>query len=127
MAKRRALISKLSPDLVISVHQNTYPSPNVYGLQCFYATETEGSKEYAEIIQKQFNDSGLITYKSVKRTDFNLCEHSTVPAVLIECGFLSNPTERTQLQTPEYQQILAWNIATAICRNEKINSKNLTV
>lgn len=114
MAKRRELITKLSPDLVISVHHNTYPNPNVYGLQCFYATENAGGKEYAEAIQKQFNDSGLITYKTVKRTDFNLCEHSTAPAVLVECGFLSNPTERALLVTGEYQQILAWNIAEAV-------------
>jgi N-acetylmuramoyl-L-alanine amidase len=122
MAKRRELIKKLSPDLVISIHQNTYPSPNVYGLQCFYATETAGSLEYAEMIQKQFNDSGLITYKSVKKTDFNLCEHSSVPAVLIECGFLSNPTERKLLVTDEYQQILAWNIAVAVSKTANKNT-----
>lgn len=120
MAKRRKLIAELSPDLVISIHQNTYPNPNVYGLQCFYATENTGGKEYAEVIQKQFNDSGLITYKTVKKTDFNLCEHSPVPAVLVECGFLSNPTERALLITSEYQQILAWNIAEAITKTQNI-------
>lgn len=116
MAKRRELITRVSPDLVISIHQNSFPSPNVYGLQCFYATETPGSREYAEGIQAQFNDSGLITYRTVKRTDFNLCEHSSAPAVLIECGFLSNPNERALLVTPEYQQILAWNIAAAVTK-----------
>jgi len=122
MAKRRALITEVSPDLVISIHQNTYPNPNVYGLQCFYASETEGSLPYATAIQQQFNASGLVTYKSVKRTDFNLCEHSIAPAVLIECGFLSNPTERSLLQTDEYQQILAWNIATAVKMQVKNNA-----
>jgi N-acetylmuramoyl-L-alanine amidase len=52
----------------------------------------------------------------VKKTDFNLCEHGTSPAVLIECGFLSNPAELKLLTTPEYRQILAWNIAVALTK-----------
>jgi N-acetylmuramoyl-L-alanine amidase len=124
MAKRREKIRKLSPDLVISIHQNTFPSPAVYGLQCFYASETTGSLQYAEAIQKQFNDSGLITYRNVRRTDFNLCEHSPVPAVLIECGFLSNSRERKLLTTPEYQGILAYNIAVAVTNFFNANIMN---
>lgn len=116
MKKRREKIKSLSPNLVISVHQNKFPSSAVRGLQCFYANETQGSKEYADAIQKQFNDSGLPIYRTPKPTDFNLCEHSPCPAVLIECGFLSNPTELKLLQSAEYQQILAWNIAAAVTR-----------
>lgn len=114
MAKRREKIRSLQPDLVISIHLNTYPLSSVSGLQCFYANETAGSKDYATAIQNQFNQSGLPIYKQVKPTDFNLVEHSPCPAVLIECGFLTNPRERQLLQTTSYQQILAYNITTAI-------------
>lgn len=116
MAKRREKIRELAPDLVISIHQNTYPLTSVKGLQCFYANETPGSREYADAIQTQFNDSGLPMYKTVKPTDFNLVEHSPCPAVLIECGFLTNPQERELLQTAAYQQILAFNICAGILR-----------
>ena len=114
MAKRREKIRSLNPDLVISIHQNTYPLTSVHGLQCFYANETTGSKDYATAIQNQFNQSGLPIYKKAKPTDFNLVEHSPCPAILIECGFLTNPRERRLLQTATYQQILAYNIANAI-------------
>ncbi len=114
MAKRREKIRSLNPDLVISIHQNTYPLTSVSGLQCFYANETAGSQDYATAIQNQFNDSGLPIYKKVKPTDFNLVEHSPCPAVLIECGFLTNPNERKLLQSTAYQQILAYNITTAV-------------
>ena len=114
MAKRRAKISELNPDLVISIHQNTYPLSSVSGLQCFYANETPGSQDYATAIQQQFNQSELPFAKTPKPTDFNLVEHSPCPAVLIECGFLTNPTELKLLQTVEYQQILAYHIATAV-------------
>lgn len=114
MAKRREKIRKLNPDLVISIHLNTYPLTSVSGLQCFYANETAGSQDYATAIQNQFNQSGLPIYKTVKPTDFNLVEHSPCPAVLIECGFLTNARERQLLQTTEYQQILAYNIASAV-------------
>lgn len=114
MAKRREKIRSLNPDLVISIHLNTYPLISVSGLQCFYANETSGSQEYATAIQNQFNQSGLPIYKTVKPTDFNLVEHSPCPAVLIECGFLTNPHERKLLQTAAYQQVLAYNIANAV-------------
>lgn len=114
MAKRRDKIRSLHPDLVISIHQNTFPLTSVSGLQCFYANETAGSKDYATAIQNQFNQSGLPFAKKPKPTDFNLVEHSPCPAVLIECGFLTNPRERKLLQDPAYQQILAYHIATAV-------------
>ena len=114
MAKRREKIRTLNPDLVISIHLNTYPLTSVNGLQCFYANETPGSQTYATAIQNQFNQSGLPIYKTAKPTDFNLVEHSPCPAVLIECGFLTNPRERELLQTTSYQQILAYNIVTAV-------------
>ncbi len=114
MAKRREKIRSLNPDLVISIHQNTYPSATVSGLQCFYANETKGSKEYATAIQNQFNQSGLPFAKTPKPTDFNLVEHSPCPAVLIECGFLTNPQECELLQSTTYQEILAYHIATAV-------------
>ena len=114
MAKRREKISNLHPDLMISIHLNAYQLTSVNGLQCFYANETSGSQDYATAIQDQFNQSGLPIYKNVKPTDFNLVEHSPCPAVLIECGFLTNPRERKLLQSSTYQQILAYNIATAV-------------
>lgn len=113
MAKRREKIQDLNPDLVISIHQNTYPLTSVQGLQCFYANETAGSKDYATAIQNQFNQSDLPIHKAAKPTDFNLVEHSPCPAVLIECGFLTNPRERKLLQTTAYQQLLAYHIVNA--------------
>lgn len=116
MAKRREKIRELNPDLVISIHQNTFPSSSVSGLQCFYANETAGSHDYATAIQNQFNQSELPFNKKPKPTDFNLVEHSPCPAVLIECGFLTNPNECQLLQSPTYQQILAYHIATAVIK-----------
>jgi len=116
MAKRREKIQELNPDLVISIHQNTFPTSSVSGLQCFYANETAGSQDYATAIQNQFNQSELPFNKKPKPTDFNLVEHSPCPAVLIECGFLTNPNECQLLQSPTYQQILAYHIATAVIK-----------
>ena len=114
MAKRRAKIKSLQPDLVISIHQNAYSLTSVSGLQCFYANETDGSQDYATAIQNQFNQTDLPFNKKPKPTDFNLVEHSPCPAVLIECGFLTNPRERKLLQSPSYQQILAYHITNAV-------------
>ena len=127
MAKRREKIRNLNPDLVISIHLNTYPLTSVSGLQCFYANETPGSFDYATAIQNQFNQSSLPINKTVKPTDFNLVEHSPCPAVLIECGFLTNPRERKLLQSATYQQILAYNIADAVMHQAAQQANEPTV
>lgn len=116
MKERVLLIQKSNADLVISIHQNSYTDPAVYGAQCFYYSTSQESKELASIIQNQIitstNQTKIREIKS--NNDYYLLKHSTLPTVIVECGFLSNLKEEQLLLTEEYQRKMAWAIHLGI-------------
>ena len=110
--ERVKLMENSNADMVISIHQNSYPDAEVYGAQCFYPTESEEGKKLAAIIQNQIITSTNQTkIREIKdNNDYYLLKHSSTPIVFIECGFLSNPAEEQLLLTDEYQRKMAWSI-----------------
>lgn len=116
MKKRVDLIKESAADLVISIHQNSYTDPDVYGAQCFYHDNSTEGKQLADIIQKQI----IISTKQTKireikgNTDYYLLKYSPIPTVIVECGFLSNPQEEQLLLSEEYQRKMAWGIHLGI-------------
>ena len=110
--ERVKLMEKSNADMVISIHQNSYPDAEVYGAQCFYPTESEEGKKLAAIIQNQIITSTNQTkIREIKdNNDYYLLKHSSTPIVIVECGFLSNPAEEQLLLTDEYQHKMAWSI-----------------
>lgn len=116
MKERISLIQKSNADLVISIHQNSYTDPAVYGAQCFYYSNSQESKELASIIQNQIITSTNQTkIREIKENnDYYLLKHSPLPTVIVECGFLSNPEEEQLLLTETYQRKMAWAIHLGI-------------
>ena len=116
MKERISLIQESNADLVVSIHQNSYSDPEVYGAQCFYYTASKEAKELASTIQKQIitstNQTKIREIKS--NTDYYLLKHSPIPTVIVECGFLSNPEEERLLLNEEYQHKMAWAIHLGI-------------
>jgi len=127
MEKRRAIIEKVKPDLVISIHLNSFPShPAVRGLQTFYPkSENHISKSYAEEIQNTINRSSLNINRHAAVGDYYILECTAYPSVLVECGFLSNPEEERLLKTAEYQKILAHHIAAAVISCSRQTTKEV--
>lgn len=113
---RVALVNSVENARLISIHQNTLAGhSSVHGAQVFYSA-TEGSAEIAETMQQalnvvvnQDNEKG----KKPISKDIYLMSHVTCPAVLVECGFLSNAAETELLQSNEYQTLLAMIICCA--------------
>lgn len=107
---RAAFASKVGADLFISMHMNTYTTPSPHGLSVFYSTNNWGksggmnSKMMADLLQRNLI-SGLGAYdRKAKTCTYVVCRNNTVPAVLIELGFLTNPNEFSKLNSIEYQQ-----------------------
>ena len=100
--------------MLISIHQNSLPSsPRVHGAQVFYAV-TEQSDMFAVSVQQALNKAiNINNEKQEKRIDpsIYLMKHVTCPAILVECGFLSNAQETERLQDANYQKRLAISIA----------------
>jgi len=109
---RREIVDSAQADVFISIHQNSFPDSSVKGLQVFYFGTSERSKLLAESIQEQFNASASDNSRRTAKSNnaYYLLKRTTVPSVIIECGFLSNATDARNLTTEEYQERLAWAI-----------------
>ena len=113
---RSELISELSPELVVSIHQNSYHDSSVSGPQVFYYKASENSRNLAQSIQSSFTQAiGDKNTRSPKANDsYYLLLHTPCPCVIVECGFLSNWEEASLLLTEEYQNLMAEAISSGV-------------
>lgn len=114
----RLLLMKKYPSAVfVSVHLNKFTTSAASGSQVFYSGKNEQSKLLGEKIQSKI--IGLLqpensrVNKQATSSTF-LLYNATVPAVLVECGFLSNASDLKQLKNEEYQQKMAFCIYCGI-------------
>lgn len=116
MNNRLDIMKKSKANLFISIHMNSFPNHSASGLRIFYAPNHEEIKPLAENIQSRIQDITGTSINIVKSADKSLflMKNPPLPAILVECGFLSNPTEEKKLQEPDYQARLAWAMADAI-------------
>ena len=119
MKRRVSMMEEAKADLAVSIHQNSLPSSKrTHGAQVFYGIE-EGSTALANAVQRLLNETvNLENQKAEKSIDpsIYLMKNVTAPAILIECGFLSNENETALLKSADYQQKLAVVIATGLLR-----------
>ena len=111
--KRMEIISQNNANLFISIHANSFGSANVSGIQLFYQDGNEVSKKLCEMVHAQIKAINQNILKD-KAGDYFVLNESKVPALLIECGFLSNEKDRQLLFQEAYQQKLADSISDAI-------------
>lgn len=115
LKNRVAAIGEAEGGTLLSIHQNTYPGSRYHGAHVFYAP-TEGSRELAEHFQNSIKAAlQPDNERAVKRIPDTvyIMNHVTCPAVLIECGFLTNPGEEAMLRDEDYQRKLAAVVAAA--------------
>lgn len=106
--------------LVVSIHQNSYPDPLQHGAQTFYYTSSEESKQLAISIQNALLKIDQTNTRTEKASDsYYLLKNSSMPAVIVECGFLSNPEETSKLTDANYQKKIAYAISLGVCAYEK--------
>ena len=105
MKNRIDIINDEKNDLLLSIHLNSYGDSSVKGAQTFYSKDSLSSELLASCIQVQF--LAIDSRMSPKPGDYYLLNNSRIPAVLIECGFLSNAQEREQLSQADYQDKVA--------------------
>lgn len=108
MRARAKIINESNPSLVISIHQNKYSSPSRRGGQAFYKKGDKQSYLLATTLQQALNGvyTGVKDYAPLCG-DYFILNVSPCPAVIVECGFLSNPQDEALLITEEFQLSLA--------------------
>ena len=122
LENRAALVNDTQGALLVSIHQNSLPSSKrTHGAQVFYGKK-EGSAELANAVQTALNQTvnagNEKTEKAIDASIF-LMKNVTAPAILIECGFLSNESETALLKSGDYQQRLAVVIASGLLQSNQ--------
>ena len=134
-------INKIKPDLAISVHHNSggssasgyefywssyrdFDQEGVYEVSGLWAGDTafrdsspcwaaQESKVFASVLERNFNGIGINHRKTVERDDY-VQAHVTCPSVLIEGGFISNPSESLLLASDAFQEKMSGRIVNSV-------------
>lgn len=117
MRKRLSIMDTTPNSIAVSIHQNTFSQSRYKGAQIFYGVNNPMSKILAESIQRSFADNlQKDNSRGIKKAqkDLFLLYFTKAPAVIVECGFLSNPEELKNLQNEDYQSKIAFTIYKGI-------------
>ena len=107
--------NKQNADVFVSIHMTGNEDESAEGVQTFYRVESDdASDELATLVQES-----VVAYVDLKDRGatpftFDVLKDNNMPAILIQCGFLSNPTDEKKLTNPEFQKDLAEGIAQGI-------------
>ena len=114
---RMSVMENTDNCIFISIHQNSYNSSKYWGTQVFYSPNTQESKLLADEIQQsvvsllQSNNERQI--KECGKSVY-LLYYAKKPAVLVECGFITNYSDLELLKNEEYQRKMAFSVANGI-------------
>ena len=116
LTNRAKIISKSDADIYISIHLNATTSSTWNGPQVFFDDINKRNKKIAQTIQEQLNKDlqSKRSYSEIKGMLFN--RQVTIPGVLIEVGFLSNPSDRYLLQQKNYHEKVANSILKSLVK-----------
>lgn len=127
--RRVELVNSQPGALLVSIHCNTYSQEKYHGAQVFY-TPAGTAKDFGETMQialKTAVDPGNARMAKAISPDVYLMNHIDAPGILIECGFLTNPEELSNLKDPGYQTRLAVTIAVTAANQSPEQSSGVSL
>ena len=126
--KRRVEIANENDNnILVSIHQNKFDNSAYSGAQLFYSSNHDDSRVLAESIRSAI--TSLLQKDNTRElkpagSDIYLLDHAEVPAVIVECGFLSNQQERSKLMDDDYQNEMAYAVAMGVLEYSYSASNN---
>ena len=114
---RVEIVNGSENNILVSIHQNKFDNSAYSGAQVFYSSNNDKSRVLAESIRNSV--VSLLQNDNTRElkpanSDIYLLDNATVPAVIVECGFLSNDEERAKLLDSGYQSEMAYSIAMGV-------------
>jgi len=117
LEKRSATANRVSDSVFVSIHFNSARNSGANGIETFY--NKSSSRGFANYVHGSIVRNTRSGNRGVKRARFIVLRSSKRPAVLVECGFLTNSKERTRCLDPTYRQRLAEGIGAGIIAYRK--------
>jgi N-acetylmuramoyl-L-alanine amidase len=130
LGKRVEIAKQSNANIFVSVHYNSSRSPKAKGIEVFFCdkkgdkTRATASRKLADSILGRLIRRTSAVSRGVKRGNFYVIRETSMPAVLVEGGFISNPQERSLLKSRNYQEKVAQGIADGIDQYFKARWKN---
>lgn len=120
MRIRKKIIQENNPSLVVSLHQNFYPtSSSPRGAQVFYLKNDEKSKKFALCTQNCLNEL-YSKYGAQSRVampaEYYILKCASSPSIIVECGFMSNPKDDGLLDSESFRLAIAKSVFSGITR-----------
>ena len=114
---RVEIVNGSENNILVSIHQNKFDNSAYSGTQVFYSSNNDKSRVLAESIRNSV--VSLLQNDNTRElkpanSDIYLLDNAIVPAVIVECGFLSNDEERAKLLDSGYQSEMAYSIAMGV-------------
>ena len=114
---RLAIAEKYSNSIFISLHMNKFTDADSHGSQLFYSPNDKSSRLLAEMIRNRLlNDTQKGNERALKEMDDSvyIIHNATHPALLLECGFLSNVKERENFKDNIYRSKFVYDVFCGI-------------
>ncbi len=112
--RRIEIFNQEEVDLVVSVHMNKFTKRSVAGPVAYYMIGSEQGRKLAQSVIDAICDAAGRDRKLANPGDYFVVRECACPAVLVECGFLSNAADEKLLQQSDYQDLLADAITSGI-------------
>lgn len=116
LAARLKICEETPDSIFLSIHMNAFTDPKYSGLQVWYSPHDPDSQSIAYAIQTEVEkELQKENKRKIKKADSKIyiLDNARSPAVLVECGFLSNPDEAKRFESEEYRQMIAFTIFAA--------------
>lgn len=114
LSRRAAIANAYRNAIFVSVHFNSAPRLGANGIETYYYRRD--SSELAASIHRNVVAGAPSENRGIRRRGYFVLRRTAIPSVLVECGFLTNPTEARYALTTSYRQKLAEQIARGIRR-----------
>lgn len=111
---RIAMAKQAGADIFVSIHVNASSGAPKSGAETFYHVKSEKGKRLAESIQAELTKIPGMNRRIAKPGDFYIINNTSMPAVIVEVGYMNNANELKKLQQAWYQEQLAHAIAKGI-------------
>jgi len=120
LTERADFANRNKADIFVSIHNNA-ASPSAKGFQVYYCTGSKNGKKLALAILKSAKAAGIKIWDRPIPRRFAVLTRTIMPAVLVECGFITNIEEEKLLNDKDYQLKLAQAISLGIVNYIGIN------